>query len=76
MAIGPSRRGRWSKPERGLDGHRRRAAVEEEALLPKLAGLRPSSPNASGFVAEGRSTTHCDLLGLAKPDDHEGRSAI
>jgi hypothetical protein len=41
MAIGLSRRGRWSKPNRGPDRHRRQTALEEEALRPKMAGLRP-----------------------------------
>jgi hypothetical protein len=43
MAIGLSRRGRWSKPNRGPDRHRRQTALEEEALRPKMAVNRLSS---------------------------------
>jgi hypothetical protein len=39
------------------DEHRPMTAMERNELRP-LAGLRPSSPNASDLIVVGRSSTH------------------
>jgi hypothetical protein len=57
MAIGPSRRGRWSKPNRGPDRHRRQTALEEEALRPKLAGCRNSADSIERPLKETQQSS-------------------